>query len=220
MQYFVALALVFFVGCGGSTPGGPGPGPGPTGTEFFPLAVGASWTFNISSMGVALGEKTQTVMEETTLPGVTGAVFRLESLKPSGNTTVSWQQVRGNDVVRYEELILRVGLPSEREIYVPYKLRVSNAMTAPGDARTESYTEESYDENGTLTNTFAKVEDWRIEAIESVTVPAGTFEQAVRVRRTSQTTGSDKTYWFVDGVGKIREEAANQTEELQSYTLP
>jgi hypothetical protein len=54
-----------------------------------------------------------------------------------------------------------------------------------------------------------------------VAVPAGTF-CALRVRRVTSTTlgGSDKTYWFARGVGKVKEEGGNQREELTDHALP
>jgi hypothetical protein len=54
---------------------------------------------------------------------------------------------------------------------------------------------------------------------EPVTVPAGTFNCLRVRRRASQQDGSDKTYWFAKGVGKVKE-VGGQTEELTSVTIP
>jgi len=51
---------------------------------------------------------------------------------------------------------------------------------------------------------------------QTVTVPAGTFDNAIVLARTSD--GSEKFYWFVAGVGKVKEEGG-QTEELVSYQV-
>jgi hypothetical protein len=50
-----------------------------------------------------------------------------------------------------------------------------------------------------------------------VTVPAGTFT-AVYLQKVSATGGSAKTYWYVPGVGKVKE-SGGQLEELVSYSL-
>jgi hypothetical protein len=51
-------------------------------------------------------------------------------------------------------------------------------------------------------------------------VPAGTFK-AIRLHRTGTAAGaSDKLYWFVRGVGKIKETGGSRSEELQSYSIP
>ena len=54
-----------------------------------------------------------------------------------------------------------------------------------------------------------------IALAESITVPAGTFEAVV-----FQKIGSDtpKRYWYVAGVGKVKE-TGGQTEELTEYEL-
>ena len=64
-----------------------------------------------------------------------------------------------------------------------------------------------------------KSDQWTVEALdESVTVPAGTFT-ALRVYRVGEEDGqASKRYWFVKGVGKVKE-VGKQTEELMSYEL-
>ena len=56
-----------------------------------------------------------------------------------------------------------------------------------------------------------------------VTVPAGTFS-TIRLRRqvlvgAGGGEGADKTFWFAEGIGKIKE-TGGQTEELSAYSLP
>ena len=56
---------------------------------------------------------------------------------------------------------------------------------------------------------------WKVIAVaESVTVPAGTFTALV----IEKTGGTPKRYWFVRGVGKVKE-TGTQTEELQSFDV-
>ena len=190
---------------------------GPALPDYFPLAVGASWTFLVTEPN-RTGMKTQTVLRTEERPGV-GSVFILESQKPSGKRTTSVQTNTGTEIVRYEETSTFAGGQIEgSEVYVPDKLRVPNDLPF-GVVRTEVYTEEQYDGSGNLITTVAKTEQWLISGVETVTVPAGTFE-AVRVARRNVDTGTEKTYWFADGVGKIRELSIGQTEELVSWQIP
>jgi hypothetical protein len=200
------LLSILAMSCGGGASSGE--------HDYFPLSLGASWTYSVTGQGT----KTQRVMSTTTLDGI-GEVFMLETSKPDGDRTVSYQQIAGNDVVRYQEEIHRLGNYDGKEVYVPYKLRVSNAFSLPGERRQESYHEQDYDLNDQLVVDLVKNEAWTVEAVETITVPAGTFDGAMRVRRTSQNSASDKTYWFLDGVGKLKESGAGQTEELTSYEL-
>jgi hypothetical protein len=68
---------------------------------------------------------------------------------------------------------------------------------------------------------------------ESVTVPAGTFRNCLRIRRERDLTNpdlmgatdqaeQDKLFWFAPGVGKVREENSmtGMTEVLVDYEIP
>jgi len=54
-----------------------------------------------------------------------------------------------------------------------------------------------------------------LSADEAVDVPKGHFAHAVHLQKTG---GSTKEYWYVRGVGKVRE-TGGQTEELIDYHL-
>jgi hypothetical protein len=211
-------------GGGGAGAGGGGTGAGGSGAgsavDYFPLVLGASWTYQVTDGQTVIGEKTQTVKEYGQHPQVSGETFTLETSKPGGDLTVSYQRVEGDDVVRLLEEIYKNNAFDGGEVYEPSKLRVSNSMVSVGQTRTETYNEQVLDALGMVTSSLDKTEIWTVDAIESVTVPAGTFDNAARIHREGTTTGSDKTYWFVSGVGKIKEVAANQTEDLSAYTIP
>jgi hypothetical protein len=55
--------------------------------------------------------------------------------------------------------------------------------------------------------------------MESVTVPAGTFEALVLRKVSGASDGAnEKHYWYVPGVGKVKE-TGSQTEELTEFHL-
>ncbi len=193
-----------------------------TGTDpldLFPLAIGNTWSYDIKEGTTSIGEKTQTVLELTTHASFDGQAFRLETVKPSTNRTISYQRKDGADTIRFREDHYKGSELKTSETYTPFKLRVSNDMLTVGVERSASFIEQNFDGDGKLTNEIPKDEEWKVMAIESITVPAGTFDNAVRVQRTRTITNLVKTYWFVPGVGKIKEIAANQTEELTGYTV-
>ena len=68
----------------------------------------------------------------------------------------------------------------------------------------------------TRTEQAVKLVTGKINGLD-VTVPAGTFT-AVYIQKVSATGGSAKTYWYVPGVGKVKE-LGGQLEELVSYSL-
>jgi hypothetical protein len=58
---------------------------------------------------------------------------------------------------------------------------------------------------------------WNVDGVnQTVTVPAGTFTNAIVLIKSGGS--SQKTYWYVPGVGKVKE-TGGQTEELTAYTV-
>lgn len=193
----------------------------PASERYLPLAVGASWTYDVSEPGVPAAAKTNTVeaLEDVGDQKAGVQAFRVRTEKLSGYT-LSWQEDRCTSVVRHREKSFDDddALVSD-QIYVPSKLRIDEtaAHLAVGAQWTESYTEVENDPiSGT--DTTSKDEVWQVVATDvAVTVPAGTFS-TIQLNKT--TSGdADKTFWFALGVGKIKEQG-EQLEELRSFTLP
>ena len=173
---------------------------------------------------------------------VTGTKFN----DPNGD--VSFQALVGDRVVRFRELSINgsTGAVKKEEYFgTPWKLRVdaTAAHTAVGATWPESYPDFVVDKpKATATSdggaTVVDARDlrrrrpgdhhiqvtdvWSVTAVdEPVTVPAGTFKALVLHRLADSGRGPDKSFWFVRGVGKVKETGVDeQTEELLSYDLP
>jgi hypothetical protein len=131
--------------------------------------------------------------------------------------TLSIQGLEGDRLVRYSEVSSEIGVVKERVRFEPPALRVDVQASRMGARYETSHVEQHLDEAGNVIRETPKSQHFIIEAVdELVAVPAGEF-RAVRVRRDTE-GGASKTYWFVRGVGKIKE-VGGQTEELKSYEL-
>ena len=199
-----------------------GAGPSADGS-FFPFAVGNRWTFRVTEDG-AVTTKTQTIGELEpvggTGPNKDTMAYRATTAKDDGgDETVSWQAEVDGKIVRYREqsFTASTGELELEEHWAPYKLRVdsSAARLMMGAMWTEMYSETKLPV-GMAPATAMASDTWKvISTAESVTVPAGTFTALV----IEKTGGTPKRYWFVRGIGKVKE-TGTQTEELQSYDVP
>jgi hypothetical protein len=190
--------------------------------SFFPFAVGNRWTFRVTEDG-AVTTKTQTIGELEpvggTGPNKDAMAYRATTSKDDGgDETVSWQAEVDGKIVRYREqsLTASTGELELEEHWAPYKLRVdsSQARLMAGAMWTEMYVE-TKQKTGKSPTTDTASDTWRVVAgAESVTVPAGTFTALV----IEKTGGTPKRYWFVRGIGKVKE-TGTQTEELESYEV-
>jgi len=122
-------------------------------------------------------------------------------------------------VVRYREQSYRTpALDCRRPTIIRSRQALADGSaehTTNGASWLEVYTDTKIPVGG-ATGTGSENRDlWTVTSDnESVTVPAGTFDAVV-----FQKAGStNKTYWYVRGVGKVKE-TGGQVEELVSFML-
>jgi len=220
----LALAALLS-GCGPGNAACPGDGS----DRYLPLAVGAQWSYSVVEQGIPPGTKTNVVEAQETLTGSKAGVsaFRVRTTKQGEGDHVSWQEVAGDRVLRHREVTYTTsGTEQIEELYLPSRLRVdqTTAHSSASASWTEAYMERT---TSLVTQTTPvevdKDETWTVlSASEVITVPAGSFT-TLKVRKVSTAggvAGSDKTYWYARGIGKVKEVGAGRTEELSSCLLP
>jgi hypothetical protein len=186
---------------------------------------------------------------EGTGPHKAVMAFRVETRKTGGvgaaDATISWQARDGSRIIRYREVsctagsvMMEGGTVSSctfdvEDYWNPPRIRIDERpmntepvmdMTWP-----ESYTEfknrYTYGvdpRNPTVTSSMAMQTDtWKVlQAGVTVTTAAGALSPCLVLQKTTPPPSpATKTYTFCRGVGKVKEEGANQTETLLSYTV-
>jgi hypothetical protein len=186
--------------------------------------VGNSWTYRVTDDGVVSTKKTSIEAEEQvggSGPHRDDKAFKVETLKTDDtDQTISWQLAIGDKVVRYREQSFgaTTGKVELEEHWDPYKLHVDGTAdhTRAGASWLEDYKETKMPLGGAA-STSTEHDRWSVDQVgATVTVPAGTFMNAIVLTKAG---GADlKTYWYVRGIGKIKE-TGGQTEELVSYEV-
>ncbi|MBI4819762.1 MAG: hypothetical protein HY791_26040 [Deltaproteobacteria bacterium] len=205
-----SLILALLLSCGSEPPPTP-----PDPASLFPVAVGNRWEYRVAEPGKLEQTKTQSVTRTATSSAGDGFLFETVN---GPNRTVSIQRLDGARLVRVSEESFANGALVERIHFEPPALRVDTHTPKLGDTYSTTHDEILVDGDGDpIGPRLHKSTTFLVEAIdESVTVPAGTFS-TVRIRRTV-VGGSAKTYWFAEGVGKVKE-VGGQTESLVSYDV-
>lgn len=219
--------LLFLGACGtedpGQSDGAGGDGPATDG-PLLPWAVGNAWTYRVTEDGM-VSTKVTTITERQQVggdgPNSDLEAYKVVTSKKNGTDhTDSWQAPDGNRVLRYREqsFSASTGDLELEEYWEPYKLHVdwSPEHLVDGASWLEEY-EETKLPVGDTPGHSSRRDRWTVTNLAgSVTVPAGTFDNAVVFTK----TGADKlkTYWYVPGVGKVKE-TGSQTEELMEYEL-
>ena len=189
---------------------------------YLPWKVGNTWTYRVTNNGV-VSMKVVTIEAEEMVggegPNAEKTAFRVVTKKGKLDQTVSWQGTDGDRVLRYREQSFHqsTGDLEQEEHWDPYKLHFdgSDEHTSSGADWLESYAETKLPA-GKPSETKEERDRWKVDsASEEVEVPAGTF-RAVVVQKAGG--GDLKTYWYVRGVGKVKE-TGGQTEELVDYKV-
>jgi len=196
--------------------------------SLLPWQTGNRWSYRVTQDGQQ-SLKVTTVGELQEVggsgPDAESSAFHVVTIKGTDATdrTESWQgpATDGSQrIVRYREQAFgaKTGELQLEEHWDPPKLHVdgSEERLLEDSAWIEVYSETKL-EVGLAPATHEVREHWRVLSDdETVTVPAGTFAHAVHLRKT--VGDSLKEYWYVRGVGKVKE-AGSQTEELTEYSV-
>lgn len=190
--------------------------------SLLPFKEGNTWTYRVTG-GTGLQTKITTVgpMEAVggTGPNKDKMAFKVTTTKGAMDRTVSWQAVVGASVLRYREVAYAAmtGMPELEEHWAPHKIHVhSDAEHTKAGAKWVETFMETKIMTGMPAATSPAADNWSVDGVDvSVTVPAGTFKAVVLVKASPS---GQKTYWYVPGVGKVKE-TGGQTEELLSFKI-
>ncbi|WPB75135.1 hypothetical protein KYC5002_39835 [Archangium violaceum] len=220
LSYALLVVGLIAVGCGGTDSNGSVIEP--TSGPLLPWTVGNRWTYRVTDDGeVSQKETTVGALEPVggTGPSRDVLAHKVVTLKGTADKTVSWQAASGTGIVRYREQSFQANTDTveTEEHWSPARLHVDDA---PEHAVVGATWLEVYEEtklSGGVSSTETLRERWTVLADdEPVTVPAGTFRALVLQKAGTSKT---KTYWYVRGIGKVKE-TGGQTEELVSYEVP
>ena len=196
------------------------PSPDAVETSLSPLTTGSSWTYKITDPLRGVFDKHVSVMGPSEVPGESGVTaIRVDNSEPTLDE-ISWQTMSDGLVFRVREEDRKQGTLVRATTFGPPELKMLSTSQAEGWTHQETSTEQETDGNGLPKSDKEKTFLWTVEAVNvTVTVPAGTFTNAIQVRR-ERTDKPDylRRYWLVPGVGKVREEG-ERTEELSSYDI-
>jgi hypothetical protein len=190
----------------------------PLGDDLMPLAIGYSWTYEESG-GPIPGTITKTVVGSEDFSGQETLVWETVQTNSPVTKRANWRD-DGLRVTRLRQERYGPGdLFLDAREYEPGFLRIERTLDQVGAELTERHTRLEYDAAGNLVRSVSKLYNWRVEAVdETVRVPAGEF-LTVRVRRTDVDQGSNKTYWYARGVGKVKEVGPLETEALAEFDV-
>jgi hypothetical protein len=189
---------------------------------LLPWAEGNHWTYQVTDNGVTSTKEVTIGPEEPvggSGPNKDKLAHKVTTSKGTNDETISWQSQVGDLVVRYREQSFgaMTGALQLEEHWAPYKLHVDGtaAHRVAGAEWLEQYDETKSPAGDTPVTKEAR-DHWLVDGVDQeVTVPAGTF-RAIVLRKAGGT--STKTYWYVPGVGKVKE-TGGQTEVLVDFKV-
>jgi hypothetical protein len=246
LPVLLPIALAGGIGCGS----GSGTTPTNTTGSYVPLKVGNEWRYNVTDTDGTISAKVQGVTAMGVVGGMGPEAATMAYKLVTGdkfddaNGDISYQNWTADSrLVRYREISVggSSGKTKKEEYYsTPFKLRIwddaaqlalgtwperyktftVDTAKTPDDAGAPNADGGAAVDAGLVTTEEMALEVWTVVALdETVTVPAGTYKALV-LEKVVPSSGSDKKFWFVRGVGKVKETGVgDQTEELISATI-
>ncbi len=226
--FLAVVAAAFWAqGCGGAGFEEPATdGPAATVTEqkkdsLWPLDTGRTWTYRVTDEVKGVTEKRVEVLGVQTVPDTGVQAVAVKSIQPTLEE-LSWQTVGADGLVmRVREEDFKDGALARVTTWKPSTIKSLSTPQPAGSVVRSVVSEVIRDGAGVVTDMSDEIFVWTVISVgETVTVPAGMFEGAIKVQRDRpDRTGKLRTYWLVPGVGKVREEG-ERTEELTAFTKP
>lgn len=214
LQKFLAIIfmcmLPLMLSCGGGGDGGDeGDGGGVTvykTADYYPLGQGDTWTYRETEEDGEIEYETKTVSGTETIDGVVATKVLEDSdeyelfTNSNGITFYKSYDINEEDGVVEEE----VDILDPPLIYVPTEVSIGTKHTFNSTIR---HTENGFSATGTISI------ETTVEGIENVTVPAGTFENClkIKIKRNvassdgSHTESTESTIWLAKGVGIVKD---------------
>ncbi|WNG15658.1 hypothetical protein [Cystobacter fuscus] len=189
-------------------------------TTLWPLTQGSSWTYRIQDPSKGTFEKRVEVLGEQVVPETAMRAIAVLSTQPN-KEEMSWQLELDGTVVRLREEDRKQGKVSQVTTWNPATVKALSKPQALDWSYTSDIRELTRAGDGSLEDKD-KTYVWRVAGVnETVTTPAGTFTNAIRLERKrgdKVKPDDDRTYWLVPGIGKVKEDG-ERLEELVSFDI-
>jgi hypothetical protein len=239
-SWLCLACAVSAVGCSQKDPGdGPNSGDekdagetpaGSVAEDYYPMVAGSTLIYRHSGDTTPWDDKTE-VSDTADWKG-SEAYLTKGSPDQKGETSENTIIRTGSKVLRAHKQEFKAGVAQGTVDYEPGFLRFDSAWTkvAEGHAEQVSYKRIEKTAAGSVIAEDNREHTFTVEKLhESVTVPAGKFDDCMRVRRerirgnaANSSDDDDKVFWFCPGIGKVKElsEIGAGTEELVSCKIP
>jgi hypothetical protein len=187
-------------------------------TSLWPLTKGTRWTYRITDPTRGTFEKQVEVLGEQTVPETNMKALAVRSTQPHLEE-LSWQLEMNGVVVRLREEDRKAGTLARVTTWSPATVKAISREQSLGWTFTSDIRELTRLGDGS-TEDKDKTYIWHVEAVnETVTTPAGTFTNAIRLKRArGDKENQERTYWLVPGIGKVKEDG-ERLEELVSHDI-
>ena len=190
-------------------------------TSLWPLTQGSTWRYRITDPGKGTFEKKVEVLGPQTVPQTSTTATAVLSTQPN-KEEISWQlELQGGMVVRLREEDRKAGAVAQSTTWKPATVKSLATEQSQGWKYTSDIRELTVFADSS-TEDKDKTYIWSVTAVnETVTTPAGTFTNALRLERKrgdKDKPGDNRTYWLVPGIGKVKEDG-ERLEELVAYDV-
>jgi len=231
----IVMSVLVLVACSQKDPGDDKAGvkgdAGPDGSladDYYPMVAGSTLVYRHTG-GSTWDDETK--VTDTEWNGE-DAYLTQGAPDPKGETSKNVIIRQGNRLLRAHKEELRSGTSQGTVDYEPGFLRFDSTWVDADEGFSVNVTYKRIEKtaSGNVSAEDEREHTFTVESLQDpVSVPAGTFEDCMRVRRvrvrgnaSNAADDDDKVFWFCAGIGKVKElsEIGGGSEELVSCEIP
>jgi hypothetical protein len=218
----IVLVGLLFMGCGDKELAGD-PDSGAVIKDYFPLTPNSWWKYeDLDNPGTYHNDA---MSGPVAIPGDAQgrSAFLLTRTHSDDAADVHRTYMDSQDglVVRFrKEWDKNDGL-DQVKVYDPDFLQLDMTQLQQGDTWKAVFARSDYDGAGALVQRKNKAYQYTVEAINDPQTVKGTSLSCVRIARVDLMDGDTKTFWYAEGVGRVKETgvASDSTDEQQEMLI-
>jgi hypothetical protein len=220
MRALIFFAALFAVGCGNNElPGGPD-----SGVDFknyCPLTDGSWWKYeDLDNPGTYHNDA---LSGPVAIPGDAEGrsaflLVRTHSDDP-GDVHRTYLDFEGEQVLRYRKEWDKDGALDYIKIYDPGFLQLDMTQLQQGDTWKAVFVRTDYDDDGALVQVVNKAYQYTVESTNDPQTVKGQSLPCVKITRLDLMDGDTKTFWYAEGVGRVKEIGVSADTENEQQEM-
>ena len=189
--------------------------------DYSPLTAGSWWKYeDIDNPGTYHNDVLSgPVPIPNDVKGRSAFLLTRTHSDDAGDVHRTYVESKNGLVVRYRKEWDKNGSPDQEKVYDPFFLELDMTQLKPKDAWKATFVRSDYDGTGALTAQKNKAYQYTVESTADPLTVKGKTLSCVKITRLDLMDGDSKTFWYAEGVGRVKEIGVTSGSEDEAQEM-